>query len=738
MPNNPNYKSNYTDLYAFLEGAQPGTGRNANSSGSDIINNKFGFYPNQSRTGSFNINGKDFGDTLNGHSETLPKGFIRNLVTNQGGALAKFPNIRCNFQFNPQDIQHQIEARRDMYLPILQDPSQLSQPMAGNASFAFELIFDRTMEVNSSRSRSVDNMPDPNSAETVGVFHDLRVLFSIIGQGLSSELMDAQLAKLKQDVKNYASKNYSELNIQASTTMNNGVTSYNFDAVTPEGATAPDPNSQATANFLKNIDLDPDDKVKNFMTNINIGNSAFLIPQPCRVVFSPMFMVDGFVMNTNILFTKFSAKMIPIQCKIYLQMQAVYIGFARAKTFITEQIQQTIDENNTDQTSYDSNKITLANILAENLRSITVSYCADERSLSNGGVDEATSDFSLSITSTKTGKNRENFGLVYQPFWLFATRDFWYNRPYDLVGTASSFKPQASSGGDGYDLYDPRVILDFNNPVTTPYGGPGLTIKYCDTSTNVENIKSKVFDDLSSDNASFSPNIYTYIYGPFNSQSEATTFKATVSTVASSGLPDSDTVGFYSAGPKYSDSGAWDDFSKKPKNQTLGLNNWDPVYNGANNASNPITKITKNSSGKSVKDALDERILTMNSLDRVQAGLLYSKVGSMTQENSDPVWDDKRESSNSSTGVNKVPLDIYTKLPNSLLELVDEVHDLSNKYFVVITQAAVFYNILNTNASSTNASVALARDVSIVKGDTTNFTVTVHPTYTEATAVVPV
>ena len=220
----------YDDLYSFLESAQPGSGSDADAVNS-ITNATFELFPQLSRTVSFN----NSNSLLQPNTQILPKGFIRNLITNQGGNLARFPNIRCNFQFNPQDIQHQIEARKDMYLPILQDPSQLNQPMAGNATFAFELIFDRSMEVNTKASKTDPEnagMPDPASAETVGVFHDLRVLYSIIGQGLSAELVEAQLAKLKRDVKKYASLNYKQLNIQATEATTGDVT---FTAINEDG-----------------------------------------------------------------------------------------------------------------------------------------------------------------------------------------------------------------------------------------------------------------------------------------------------------------------------------------------------------------------------------------------------------------------------------------------------------------------------------------------------------------------
>jgi hypothetical protein len=733
------YKGDYEDLFDFLQGTQPGSGKDSDAT-KNVTNDPFNLYPDRSRTVRLN----NATNQLEAHTQILPKGFIRNLITNQGGNLAQFPNIRCNFQFNPQDIQHQIEARKDMYLPILQDPSQLNQPMAGNATFAFELIFDRSMEVNSNRSLTVTNdggtMPDPKSPETVGVFHDLRVLHSIIGQGLSSELMDAQLAKLKQDVKNYATINYKQLNIQATATADNSVTTFqpvNADgSVYEEGQDSDilvDLNSKKTSDFLSGIETDPGGGIK-FMSDLNVGNSAFLIPQPCRVIFSPMFMVDGFVMNTNVLFTKFSAKMIPIQCKVHLQMQAVYIGFARAKTFITAQIEETQEQNDEELATYTSDLTTLRKLLETHLSRITVAYNADPRILSKGGKEDATIEFSQSITSAKTNANSESFGMIYQPFWMFATKDFWYNRPYAITGGTSLIsdsKPQ-STATDPYALYEPTVLLKFANPelipCPTPYGAPGLTVELSQTVDDREAIRKKVFEDLGSSNPVVDTKVYSYIYGPFNSDAAARTFTATLPSDIKADLPGG-RVGQYSAGYAMRDTDDWDNLSKTPKNWTLGIDTFDPVYNGLNRAANAIHIGTGTSSGTSIKFKLNQLLETLDypDTDSAQARNLYIVNTAVTQENSDPKWDDSKISSNNINGYNAVPTDLYQKLPNSLLELVDDVHDLSNKYFAVVTVVAVFYNIAAPGNEVGGS--ALSRSIIVVKGDNTRFKTTLAPNY---------
>ena len=730
----------YDDLYSFLETAQPGSGSDADAIDS-ITNATFGLFPQLSRTVSFN----NSNSLLQPNTQILPKGFIRNLITNQGGNLARFPNIRCNFQFNPQDIQHQIEARKDMYLPILQDPSQLNQPMAGNATFAFELIFDRSMEVNTKASKTDPEnagMPDPASAETVGVFHDLRVLYSIIGQGLSAELVEAQLAKLKRDIKKYASLNYKQLNIQATEATTGDLT---FKAINEDGTVyngeqgeddLRDLNSKKTADFLSGIDSDTDKKVTNFMTNLNVGNSAFLIPQPCRVIFSPMFMVDGFVMNTNVLFTKFSSKMIPIQCKVHLQMQAIYIGFARAKTFITEQIQETEEQNDEELVEYNTNMTALTQNLAKRLGALTVGYNADSRILSDGGIDDATLEFSQSVTSTKFLGGKEDFGLIYQPFWMFATKNFWYNRQYAITGGASLIsgsKPQSTST-DPYATYESTVLLDFDNPISTPYGVPGLTVRPCWAPSDVPLVKTEIFENMDSDNPVIDIKVSSYIYGPFDSEPLATTFKDTLSPLPRS-KPPSDELksGEYSAGYAMRSKDDWDDFSKKPVNMTLGLDNFDPVYNGANKATHPITINTLNSSAKSVEMRLLELIDTLEYADseiyndrNAARSLFLNENTDPGREVSDPEWQTSLLTSRNASGYNAVSPDVYTKLPNSLLELVEDVHHLSTKYFVVVTGGAVVYNITGPNEQGASA---VGKKIEVVKGDNTQYTVTLRLSY---------
>lgn len=712
-----------------------GIGRNEDAAGGkagDRTNAAFAFNPNLSRVGNLRRGARNFGNSALVDTQILPRGYIRNLTTSIGDNLIKFPNMKCKFQFNPQDIQHQIEARKDMYLPILQDPAQLNQPMAGNASFAFELIFDRTMEVNSNLSRQDQNgMPDVSSPDTVGVFHDLRMLYSIIGQGLSQDLMDAQVEKIKGDIKAYAQRNYNELNIQY-----NSDGTFSATKTNTEGDTyIEDPNSIATRDFLNSIGTEPGDaSISSFMDNINVGNSAFLIPQPCRVLFSPMFMVDGFVMNTNVLFTKFSSKMIPIQCKVYLQMQAIYIGFAKPKTFVTAQIEETIKETNAATAAYDSEKSTIKTVLQSNLRTMSVAYSGDTRVLTN---KEDATILSYDVAESKGlgGKPTENFGWIYQPIWLYGTKDFLYNRPYRIKSDLNWNKPQP--GDDGY-YYDDAIRLDYTNPISSPFFPPTFSIRPTPSKSEYETIKEKVFEDLDSSSPYVDIKCRMFVYGPFNTDALSEAFKSKITMTPGVSPPQGpELIGAYSIGSRAEDKKDWENIAEKPANWSISSTTFDPKYNSANISSKAFGPSTKNSSNKSIFDKIKEiaRGDDIDDKDSNQVEELFRDTDpgqTLYKEQDNPEWDNTRPGSRETaegTGLYLVPIGLYDATPDSLLQLVDTVHGLSDKHFVVLTIVNVVYDLTGTDSQVTTRSEGYGIKAVSLKGDYTGYVAEVDITY---------
>lgn len=258
--------------------------------------------------------------TVSKYSNKLKRGYIRGLPQ-PGVHSASFRPMKCKFQFNPQTIVQSVTMREDVYLSILQDPVAFTQPFAGSVNFNFDLLFDRSLEVSKgvgpySRSYSPADLNNPNyknDVADIGVLADLQVLYAIIGQGFSKELLDFQKDRLAQGGRQIINKQ--------------------------GGVDSTDPNAVTEANI--------DQRAAGFANEVNLGNAAFLIPNPVRVVFSSLFMVEGFITGTNVDFLKFSTNMVPLQAKVSLSMNAVYIGYARQKTFLTDQLeraQDTIDE----------------------------------------------------------------------------------------------------------------------------------------------------------------------------------------------------------------------------------------------------------------------------------------------------------------------------------------------------------------------------------------------------------
>lgn len=269
--------------------------------------------------------------------KTVKRGFIRLLSDMPGMGFSELARKRCFFQFNPQTIMRAVSMSEGMYNPILQDPSQFSLPIPGNANFSFELLFDRSFEVNS----QVATTPPPPATTTptgtplppptdesflnrlmggspadIGVLADIRVLDAIVGQGISEELIEYIKAR-GEIVQSYLSDTSTTSGSAGETTTTSSVDTSNGSFVW-------------------------DSKTADTNLRGNLGNQAFLIPNPVRVVFSSLFMIDGYIQGMSVSFNKFSRTMVPTQCIVTIQMQALYFGFAREKTFLTESLAQAV------------------------------------------------------------------------------------------------------------------------------------------------------------------------------------------------------------------------------------------------------------------------------------------------------------------------------------------------------------------------------------------------------------
>lgn len=284
---------------------------------------------------------REFGPSGNLEVKTgIKRGFIRMLSEMKSMDFTALAKKRCFFQFNPQTIMRAVSLTEGMYNPLLQDPSQFSLPVPGNANFTFELLFDRSFEVNSqvattppppaTSSPTGTPLPAPTdetflnrlmggSPADIGVLADIRVLDSIVGQGISDDIIDYILAR-GEIVQSYIS----DTSVTTDTGASTGGTTTTSTVDTSNGTF-----TWNSANAKKAL-------------NSNLGNQAFLIPNPVRVVFSSLFMVDGYVQSMAVTFNKFSRTMVPTQCMVTIQMQALYLGFAREKTYLTESLAEAV------------------------------------------------------------------------------------------------------------------------------------------------------------------------------------------------------------------------------------------------------------------------------------------------------------------------------------------------------------------------------------------------------------
>lgn len=250
--------------------------------------------------GTAALNGRFANETFN-----LQRGFIRSL-TNIGQVSAlQFRNIRskrCQFQFNPTSITQNVAMREQLANMFLQDPAQFTQPVPGDTTFAFELMFDRQVEYNNEPA-TPSGTQGTASESNIGVLTDLRSFYEIIGQGINQDQIDLALARAQS----------------------------NFRAESVD---------ESLVDPITRTEVGEDDLVlraREFYES-NYGNNAFLIPLPVRVVFSSLYMIDGYVTSSTVTFSKFSRTYVPIQCKVSVTMQAIYVGYAKSKTFLTDNL----------------------------------------------------------------------------------------------------------------------------------------------------------------------------------------------------------------------------------------------------------------------------------------------------------------------------------------------------------------------------------------------------------------
>lgn len=243
----------------------------------------------------------------------LQKGYIRQV--NEYSYPEPGFAMSCHFQFNPSSIAQTASWATGLTHPLYLPASQLNQPMTSMTNFNFQLFFDRSYELNNPNSEDIPqatNIWETGGPSRIGVLHDLGALFKVIGQGISSDTLEL-LARSAEE----------QLAAQSLTSP------------LPEPIAEDDDLQYAAAISNSNAFL---------RDNVNIGNIAWIIPLPVRVVFSSLYIVEGFVTSTAVDIVKFNQAYVPMQATVSLSMSAMYIGFAKKETYFTRVLRQSAAE----------------------------------------------------------------------------------------------------------------------------------------------------------------------------------------------------------------------------------------------------------------------------------------------------------------------------------------------------------------------------------------------------------
>lgn len=277
-------------------------------------------------------------NAITGTTRPVQRGYMRMLseALARSGSSTSLKNLGSNrlfFQFNPDTITRSVNARNDVQYWMNMDPIQLTQPIPGDQNFAFELLFNREAEVASGKVEgggtisvraangqgytTVSTIPNAQNPAVVGVLADLYKFDQIIGQGVNQATIEAFVANaVAMQEKNVANSNKKNPSNSQEDPKNATKDEEDIDPVV-------EPLSAGDRQLIReNLSL-------------NVGNSAFLVANPIRIVFSSLFMVEGYVTSASVVFNKFSPTMVPTQCVVSVSMQALYIGFAKKDTFLT-------------------------------------------------------------------------------------------------------------------------------------------------------------------------------------------------------------------------------------------------------------------------------------------------------------------------------------------------------------------------------------------------------------------
>lgn len=289
--------------------------------------------------------------TMGGAPYKPVRGYIRRLnefYDRMSATATDIQGRRCNFQFQPETIVRSVTSNSyDTQYFFNQDPSQLTVPIPGQSTYGLKLLFNREAEVTSgyyktgntvkyagslnsnydplveSANEFIEGNYRPDWVTRIGVLADIMVLDGVIGQGISKETLTT-IQKIAEAQKSSAT---------APTTTEG--TDVDSEDTKDEQDKTESIKSIGASYWLDNI---------SSVDNPNLGNQAFLVPTPVRIMLSNYMMIEGFVLSSSVNFHKFSKKFVPTQATVELSIQALYIGFAKKTTMLTEEQTFALDQ----------------------------------------------------------------------------------------------------------------------------------------------------------------------------------------------------------------------------------------------------------------------------------------------------------------------------------------------------------------------------------------------------------
>ena len=252
------------------------------------------------------------------HETKMQRGYIRSMISYVEGAPITIR--KCAFQFNPDMLYSNVSMSSDVINAYQQDVGQFAVPLASVTNFSFKLYFDRSMELNNSvktgtgalASLDEGGMALGGLPGEIGVLRDVAELNAIIGAGITPQTQELAIYNAKAQV----------------TAQVNAATLDSPDAYGPD--TAKGKKYKTASDNL--------DSKQGIVSSANFGNTAFLLPLPVRVVFSSLYMVEGFASSVETIYDKFTTTMIPMRAFVTVNMSATYIGYAKKKTYTSESL----------------------------------------------------------------------------------------------------------------------------------------------------------------------------------------------------------------------------------------------------------------------------------------------------------------------------------------------------------------------------------------------------------------